>query len=85
MAGGPFEKAGAMNHRAALGVLGTKDQASDAGMADGTRTHGAGLKRHNQRQTGQAIVADLLGRSPQGEDLSVGGGVIQADGLVPSA
>lgn len=47
MAGGPFEKAGAMNHRAALGVFGTKDQASDAGMADGTRTHGAGLKRHN--------------------------------------
>ena len=64
VAGGPFEKAGAMNHRAALGVLGTKDQASDAGMADGTRTHGAGLKRHNQRQTGQPIVSDLLGCSP---------------------
>ncbi len=64
MAGGPFEKAGAMNHRAALGVLGTKDQASDAGMADGTRTHGAGLKRDNECQTGQPIVSDLLGCSP---------------------
>ena len=64
MAGGPFEEAGAMNHRAALGVLGTKDQASDAGMADGARTHDAGLKRHNQRQSGQAIVPNLLGRSP---------------------
>lgn len=64
MAGGPFEKAGTMDHRAALGVPGTKDQASDAGMADGTRTHGAGFKRYNQRQAGQPIVSDLLGRCP---------------------
>jgi len=49
MAGGALEKAGAMNHRAALGILCPKHHPSDAGMADGTGTHGAGLKRHNQR------------------------------------
>ncbi len=43
MAGGAFEKAGAMNHRAALGIVCSKDKPADAGMADGTRTHGAGL------------------------------------------
>ncbi|MEY4250825.1 MAG: hypothetical protein RJA87_2458 [Pseudomonadota bacterium] len=85
VAGCAFEKAGAVNDGTALWVFGTKDQASDAGMADGTRTHGAGLERHNQRQTGQSIVSDLVRGCAEGEDLGVGGGIVKADGLVPSA
>lgn len=52
MAGGALEKAGAMNHRAALGIFSPKDKPADTGMADGTGTHGAGLERHNEGQTG---------------------------------
>lgn len=54
-------------------------------MADGTRTHGAGLERHNQCQTGQSIVSDLVRGCAEGEDLGMGGGIVKADGLVPSA
>ena len=64
MAGRALEKAGSVNDGTAFGIVRAKDQASDAGMADGTRTHGAGLKRDNECQTGQPIVSDLLGCSP---------------------
>ncbi len=83
MAGGPLEKAGSVNDRAALGIVCPKNKPTDARMADGTRAHGAGLERHDQRQTRQPVVSDPFSRSAQGQDLSVGGGVIQADGLVP--
>lgn len=76
MAGGPFKKAGAMNHRAAFGIFGTKDHPSDPSMADGACTHGAGLERDNEGQSGQPVVSDPFSRSPQGEDLSMGCGVI---------
>ena len=52
MAGGALEKAGAMNHRAALGIVRPKHKPADAGMANGTGTHSARLEGNDQRQTG---------------------------------
>ena len=76
MAGGPFKKAGTVNDRAALGIFRPKHKPSDARMADGAGTHGAGLERHDERHTRQPIVTDPFSGSPQGEDLSMGCGVI---------
>lgn len=52
MAGGPLEKAWAVNDRAALGIVRPKHKPADAGMANGTGTHSARLEGNDQRQPG---------------------------------
>jgi hypothetical protein len=46
VAGGLVEEARAMEHGAALWVLGSEDHTGHAGQADSANTHGAGLQRH---------------------------------------
>lgn len=43
--------------RAALGIAGSENQPSDAGMADGSGAHGTRFKRHIEPKAGQAIIA----------------------------
>ena len=48
----------------------------------GAGAHRARLERHDEAAAGQPVVAHLAGRSAQGEDLGVGGGVVRGDGPV---
>jgi 23S rRNA pseudouridine2605 synthase len=82
VAGGLGEEPWAMQHGAALRVLGAVDQRADARMADRAGAHGAGLEGDGEPKTGQAIVAELLRRRTHGDDLGVGCGIMRADRLI---
>lgn len=79
MAGRLIEKARAVNHRATLRVLGAKDQAADAGVADRPRAHRTGLQRDHQRQPRKPIVADPRGSRAERQDFGVRGRVMIGD------
>ena len=57
VAGRLFEEAGAVDHRAALGIVGAPDHPADPRVADGPGAHGAGLQRHIEGQAGQTIIS----------------------------
>lgn len=82
MAGRLLKKPGAVRDAAALGIVRPPDDPPDAGMADRTGAHGAGLERHIEAQAGEAVVTECLCRSAHGDDLGVGGRVMRANGAV---
>src|SRR5260221_51126 len=79
MARGLVEEAGAVDDRAAFGIVSPEYQAAYASMADSAGAHGAGLEGHDQRQARQAIVAELGRGGAQGQDFGVGGRVMAGD------
>jgi 23S rRNA pseudouridine2605 synthase len=84
VAGRLVEDARSVDHRAALGIVGSPDHPADSGVADGAGTHGAGLKRHIKCEIGETIVAEGPGRRAQGHDFSVGRGIMGSDRPVAS-
>src|SRR5712664_3166260 len=60
---------------AAFGIVGTVDEARDAGLDDGARAHAAGFDGDIECGTSEAVVAKKAGGFAQGDDFGVGGGV----------
>lgn len=79
MAGGLLKKARAVMHAAAFGIGCPKDQALDARVADGTRAHGAGFKRHIKPKPPQPVIAQSRPPGPQRQDFCVRRGIVQSD------
>ena len=65
-----------------LGVVGGVDEASDAGVKDGSGTHGAGLERGVKGAAFEAVVGEVTACFAEGDDLGVGGGVGVAENAV---
>jgi 23S rRNA pseudouridine2605 synthase len=84
MAGGLVEHDRPMGDAPALGIRSPEHQPPDPSVADRPRAHGARLQRHVQPKPGQTVIAALFRRHANGADLSVGGGIVQADRGVAS-
>ena len=63
-------------------VVGTEDEAVNAGVYQCAGAHGAGFEGDVEGGAAQAVVGECLSRCAQGEDFSVGGGVVVGDGAV---
>lgn len=63
-------------------VVGAEDEAVDAGVYQCAGAHGAGFEGDVEGGVAQAVVGECLSRCAQGEDFSVGGGVVVGDGAV---
>ena len=77
-----------INHTAAsagLRVFRAPDQACNPRVLDGTGAHRAGLQRHIQFATGQAIIADPQGCFAQCDDFGMRGWIVATDRLVAAA
>jgi len=70
---------------AGLGVGGGVDQARDAGVQDGSCTHGAGLQRDVEFAAGEPVVPEVLRDGAHGDDFGVSGGVAVANDAVLAA
>ena len=57
-----LEEFDAIDDGAAFLVQGAEHKPADAGVTDSAGAHGAGLERHVEREAGEPVVADLLGR-----------------------
>src|SRR5450759_2309011 len=79
-----FERTDGRLDRAGLGLGRAVDEPRDPRVDHRPHAHLAGLDRHIQRRAGQSIVARLLPRLPQRDDLRVRRRIVQADGLVES-
>lgn len=77
-----LEKARAVYHSTALGVVCTKHDSSDPGVADGPGAHGAGLQGDHQGQASQPVIAEFLCRRAQGHDLCMGRRVMGPNRLI---
>src|SRR5579862_1306357 len=67
---------------APLGLGGSKDELGDSRAHERTHAHEARLQGDVHRRVGEAVVAELPGALPQGQDLGVGCRVAPGDGLV---
>src|SRR5437016_10332010 len=67
---------------AALGVVGSIDNAGDAGVDDCASAHAAWLDGDVERGTGKAVVAEKAGGFAKDNDFGVGCGVDIANGAV---
>ena len=65
-----------------FGVRGGIDQARDAGLEDGSGTHGAGLEGCVEGAVFEAIVVQCAASFTESNDLGVGGGVGVAEDTV---
>ena len=68
---------------AALGVVGSVDEARNAGLDDGAGTHGARLESDVKSGAAEAVIAEKASAFPDHDNFGVGGGVIVTDGAVP--
>ncbi len=75
----------ASTNRAALGVVGSVDQARDASLNEGAGAHAARLDGDVESGTCEAVIANTARGFAKDDDFSVGGGVIVADGTVAGA
>ena len=82
---GAGEQLEAGTERAAFGVVSGVDEARNPRLNDRTSTHGAGLEGNVEDSASKAIVAEEAGGLPNDDDLSVGGGVIVANGAIARA
>ncbi len=69
---------------ARLGIVRAIDQALDAGMQQGPRTHGTRFDRNKQFALSQAMIADGGACLTQSDDFGMGGGVGIGDIAVPA-
>ena len=67
---------------AGLGVRGAEHHPADTGVQHRAQAHHARLQRHIERGFAHPIVAQLLGRHPQGADLGMRRRIMTADGMV---
>ena len=65
-----------------FGVGGGVDEARDARVEDGAGAHGAGFEGGVEGAAVEAVVAQREAGGAQGDDLSVGAGVVVADDAV---
>ena len=77
MAIGAVEQADAVVDSAGLQVFSTIVDAAQAGVGDGAGTHGAGLERHIEVAAIEPAGATHGERRPDGEELGMGGGIVQ--------
>jgi hypothetical protein len=69
-----------------FGVGGGVDEASDAGVKDGSGAHGAGLEGGVEGAIFEAVVVEVSAGFAEGYDLGVGGGVrVAEDSVLASA
>ncbi len=66
-----------MVDRAALGVVGAIIQPADASERDGGRAHSAGLQRHVEVGSHEALRAGATGRIADHQHLGMGGGIVE--------
>jgi len=59
-------------------IGGAEDEPVDPGQDDGPGAHGAGLQGHVKGATAEPPGFQMFCGGPEGDDLSVGGGIIQA-------
>src|ERR1700679_404206 len=71
--------------RTRFGIVRAVDQALDAGMQQGARTHGARFNCSKQLAVSKTVVAEGGARLAQGDDFRVGGGFEVVDVAVPSS
>jgi hypothetical protein len=67
---------------AALGVVGSVDEAGDAGLDDGAGAHAAGLDGDVEGSIRKAVIAKEAGGFAENDDFGMGGGVTIADRAV---
>ncbi len=77
VAGRLVEEPDAVVHAAALRIMGSVIDPSDAGEGDRPGAHGAGLQRHIEIAAGQPFVVEGLAGQADGEHLRMGGRVAQ--------
>ena len=70
---------------AAFGVVGTVNEAWDAGLDDSAGAHAAGLDGDVERGVGEAVVAEKARGFAENDHFRVGSGVIAADGAIAGA
>ena len=75
------EHARAMFDRAALGIAGCVVELRDPGMGYRARAHRARFQRDPQIAIGEPLVAELLRRRADGDDLRMGGRIVIAAGF----
>jgi hypothetical protein len=68
-----------------LGVVGTVDEALDAGVGDGSGAHGAGFDGDKEFAIAEAIIAKSFSGFAKGEDFGVGGRVGVGDRAIGAA
>ncbi len=71
-------------HGAAFGIVGTVDEARDAGLDDGARAHAAGFDGDIERRVCKAVVSEKAGGFAQRDDFGVRGGIAIADRAIAS-
>jgi hypothetical protein len=69
-------------HRTSLGVFGAVNEAANARVSDGSRTHGAGLDSDVEIAIRQTVIADYEAGFTNRLHLSVSGGVVVGDGAI---
>src|SRR5207245_1725943 len=67
------------------GVVGTVNEAWDAGLDDSAGAHAAGLDGDVERGVGEAVVAEKARGFAENDHFRVGSGVIAADGAIAGA
>ncbi len=77
MAGGLFEEARAVQHRAALGIAGREYQPRHPRHRHGAGAHGAGLQADIERRADQPFIVQRQRARPHHQHLGMGGGVFQ--------
>ncbi len=82
VAGGLLEEARAVQHGAALGILGGEHHAADPRQADGAGAHGAGLQADEQRGAEQPLIVQPGGGGADRQELGMGGGIAPLDDAV---
>jgi len=69
-----------------LGIVGGVDEASDAGVEDGSGAHGAGFERGVEGTVFEAVVGESATGLAKGDDFGVGGWVgVAEDAVLASA
>ena len=68
-----------------LGVGGGVDEATDAGVEDGSGAHGTGFEGDVEGAVVEAVVAEVKASLAEGYDLGMGGGVVVAEDPVLAA
>ena len=82
MASRLLEKARAVQDPTALGIIRRENEFADPRQTDRAGAHHAGLERHIEVQTRQAIIAKLPSRCADGLDFSMGRWVMIVDRLI---
>lgn len=80
-----FKKTRPMQHRPALGVRRCKNQSCHPRHGDGTCAHGAGLQTDIEAGAQKPLIAQPGARSPQHQNLGMGGGIAQFQDTVAVA